>query len=267
LSSFLKTFGAERLSRIPARLRDDARIVSLTRNWTEILAAKVNGKPISRVVFRNGAVFESPPEIDLLFLFHEIWLERVYDRKGYEIRPGDKVIDIGGNIGAFAVFAGSSASNVSINTYEPFPQNVKYLKKNIEASKLSGINIFQAAVAGEDGERFLKVDDSWVRHSLSDGAEEGRGIKVETITLDRILGEMGKCNFLKVDCEGGEYDIFYNAKPETLRKIDRIVCEYHDVAGGTGEELKSFFEKNSFRVDLFKAFDETTGVLFLTNQR
>jgi len=266
LSSFFRSIGAERLSRIPARLRDDARIIGLTRNWAEILSAKLSGKPLSRVVFRNGSVLEGPAEIDLLFLFHEIWLDKVYARKGYEIRSGDKVLDIGGNIGAFALYAGNSASDVSIDSYEPFPENAKFLKKNIETSKLKGVTIFQAAVAGENGEQFLRVDDSWVKHSLSDNAE-GRGIKVETIALDKIVEEMGRCDLLKVDCEGGEYEIFYNAAPETLRKIDRIVCEYHDVPGRTGEELKRFFEANSFRVDLFEAFDETTGVLFVTNQR
>jgi FkbM family methyltransferase len=225
-----------RISRIPARIKQDARIIKLVSNWREVLSAKLHRRSLEKVYFRNGMVLEVPPGgIDLLFLIHEIWVEKIYERSGYEIKPGHIVIDIGGNIGAFALWAAGCAPGVSIYSYEPFPQNVEYLEKNAKASKLENIKVFQAAVAGENGERLLRVEDSWVGHSLSDNAEEGRGIKVETITLDNILEQVGRCDFLKIDCEGGEYEIFYSSKPETLRKIDRIVCEYHDGTGGNGE--------------------------------
>jgi FkbM family methyltransferase len=257
----------KRISRIPARIKQDARTIKLVSNWLEVLWAKLNRRRIGKIFFRNGMVLEVPDGIDLLFLFHEIWIDGVYERRGYEIKAGNKVADIGGNIGAFALWAAGRAPGVSIRSYEPFPQNVEYLKKNIAASGLDHIRVFQAAVAGQNGDRFLRVEDSWVGHSLSDEAQGPGGIRVSTVTLDTIIEDAGHCDFLKIDCEGGEYEIFYGSKPETLEKIDRIVCEYHDGPGGNGIELKAFFEANSFRVDVFRKLDEATGVLFLTNLR
>ena len=38
---------------------------------------------------------------------------------------------------------------------------------------------------------------------------------------------MEKCDFLKLDCEGGEYEILYHASETSLQKIGRIVCEFN----------------------------------------
>lgn len=257
----------ERLSRIPARIRQDIETIRLVKNWREVLSAKLFGGSLQKINFRDGIVLESPPEVDLLFLFHEIWIDKIYDLKGYEIRKGYKIIDIGGNIGAFALYAAGREKDISIRAYEPFPENAEFFTKNVEVSNLEGIKVYQEAVAGAEGERVLQVDDSWVRHSLSENGAETGGIRVPATSLDSILEETRHCDLLKIDCEGGEYEIFYGAKPETLRMIDRIVCEYHDGPAGNGEELKKFFEANSFEVDTFRSFDETTGLLLLRNSR
>ncbi len=38
-----------------------------------------------------------------------------------------------------------------------------------------------------------------------------------------------KVDFLKVDCEGGEYDIFYSTSVDTLNKCEYMAIEYHDI--------------------------------------
>ena len=265
MSIMSESMSFERMARIPRRVANDIKIIRLTKNWREVLAAKAGGRDLRRVYFRNGAVLDAPAEIDLLFLFHEVWIDRIYDLPGFEIKAGDDVIDIGGNIGAFAVFAGKRAENVKIHSYEPFPMNAAFLRKNVENSGLNNVNIIEAAVAGNNGERTLKIDDSWVKHSLNEISSKESGIRIKCLSLDEVLTEIDHCNLLKIDCEGGEYEIFYGAKPETLRSIDKIVCEYHDGEHGTGKQLKDFFEANSFRADIFKVFDTSTGLICLTN--
>lgn len=36
-------------------------------------------------------------------------------------------------------------------------------------------------------------------------------------------------DFLKVDCEGGEYDIFFSVSAEVLSHCKYIAIEYHDI--------------------------------------
>jgi len=154
---------------------------------------------------RSGIEFASPDEVDLSFLFHEIWVDGVYSHPGYEIKQGDVVIDIGGNIGVYAALVASQSPDVKVFSYEPFPENAKFFEKNIADSKLNNVKLYQKAVAGAAGTRKLRVADSWVSHSLGDNGSTGHTLEVECIALNDIVTETGSCDLLKIDCEGGEY--------------------------------------------------------------
>lgn len=271
MSLFSQTIDAERLARIPNRLREDWQTVRLLRNWRETLGAKLKREKLKSLRFRNNLVLHSPSQVDLGFLFHEIWLDGVYNRSGYEVGQGDIVIDIGANIGTFAIYVAASAPGVKVFAYEPFPQNFDYLCKNISDSYLTNVKPYRKAIAGMNEQRTLNVSDAWVLNSLSANNEEHKtanGIQVECITLSEILKETERCDLLKIDCEGSEYEIFYSCSPETLSKIRRIVGEYHefDVSPEkTGKALCEFLESNSFRIDHFAPIDSKTGAFFATN--
>ncbi len=44
--------------------------------------------------------------------------------------------------------------------------------------------------------------------------------------MARLPGQ--RCDLLKMDCEGSEYEILLGAEPALLDRIDRISIEYHD---------------------------------------
>jgi hypothetical protein len=58
-----------------------------------------------------------------------------------------------------------------------------------------------------------------------------------------------RIDLLKLDCEGSEYSIFFNAQPENLESIQRVILEYHDgVDGHTHQELAAHLEDHGFKV-------------------
>ena len=254
-----------RIKRIPARIREDVLILRLAKNWQDILSAKARRAPVREICLRNGVIFTSPDEIDLSFLFHEIWIDRVYCPKGYLVSGGDVVIDIGGNIGVFAAFVAVQDPQIRVFSFEPFPENTEYFERNISRSGIKNVTLFQKAVAGKAGIRALTVSDSWVTHSLGTEGSTGNMIEVECVPLDQVLNETGYCSLLKIDCEGSEYEIFEGASERTLKRIQKVVCEYHKTADRDGENLRTFFEANNFKIDVFERLDEQTGLICATN--
>lgn len=259
-----------RLGRIPARCRNDARLVWMLENWREALAAEWNRTPLKRVKLRSGVELEGPDSVGLDFLFHETWVRGLYSPPGYEVGRGDVVIDVGANIGVFALYAATRAPGVRVLAYEPFPGNVKWLRRNVERSGLTNVEVRERAVGGRTGARVLHVSDDWIMHSLSgDGAAAPGGLEVECVSFDDLMrGEgVGRCDLLKLDCEGSEYEILEGCAPETLARVRRIVGEYHEGPGigGTGRGLRRFLESRSFRVDRFEEMDVGNGVLCATN--
>jgi FkbM family methyltransferase len=75
--------------------------------------------------------------------------------------------------------------------------------------------------------------------------------QVETININSLISTIEeKINFLKVDCEGSEYDLFQTITSPNLQKIERCVIETH------GEEIDNFVYKtlveNHFEVKKYK---------------
>lgn len=253
-----------RLLRVPKRISQDLKIIRLAKNWKEILSSNLTQEPLLSVKLRNGVVLSSPPEASLNYLFHEIWLDEVYLSKGYEIKPDQIVFDIGGNIGVFALYAATRAANVKVVSFEPFPQNAAYFRQNLQDSKLENVTFYDRAVAGEPGERTLQVHQSWIKHSLNENPSAGGGIAVQCISLDQALENFDRCDLLKLDCEGGEYEILYSSLPATRGKIKRIVSEFHnaDDKEKNGASLRKFLELNNYRIDVYQTFDDSSGLIF-----
>ena len=91
------------------------------------------------------------------------------------------------------------------------------------ANGLPNVKVFRKAVSGEGGNKTLYISDAWVGHSLNidhdhDHVDE---VDIECVTLDEVLSKISICNLLKIDCEGSEYDVFYPASDNSLKRSRR----------------------------------------------
>jgi FkbM family methyltransferase len=142
------------------------------------------------------------------------------------IKPHDVVLDIGGHIGTFSVFAASRGSNVI--TYEAVQRNFDLLKENIEINGFP-VKINKMAVAGKNETRTIYIRNFNFGGSnlYSPHADENFKEQVECITLDKVFetNNIKECHFLKLDCEGAELEILENFSD--LTKLKYIAMEYH----------------------------------------
>ncbi|QYO66338.1 FkbM family methyltransferase [Leptolyngbya sp. 7M] len=196
-------------------------------------------------------------------MFHEIWIDQLYSPAGYEIKDDYSVVDIGANIGVFSLYAASAARNVRVRAFEPFPTNSEYFSRNRDESGAENVELITAAVADSEGTRILQVEDSWILHSLAEKGSSVGGIEVACVSLAEALNGIERCHLLKIDCEGGEYEILYSAAPETLAKIDRIVCEFNigQSDGENGEQLAHFLVSHGFHIESVRTLDESAGFI------
>src|SRR5438876_1220346 len=76
-------------------------------------------------------------------------------------------------------------------------------------------------------------------------------------TLQRILDENGvdRVNYLKCDCEGGEYEIFRSLDDATFARIDKIAMEFHEYSPEQNrQELIDILQKHGFKVQVEKSW-------------
>jgi FkbM family methyltransferase len=225
------------------------------KNWWIYLAYKYGLAETEQLVFetRNGVIVEVP--IRLLQTFKEIFMDECY-LTGLErpIPAGAAVVDIGANAGYFSLFAASRFTDARIFSFEPVPVNYVQLERHRNLNSSRQIKCFPQAVAGKAGEISLAFDssDSFTTSAtiFAQNAAQREQIKVPCLTLGQVMDENGinKCDLLKMDCEGAEYEILYNCPAEYLQRIDQIAMEVHrgEKENQNITALEAFFQQQGF---------------------
>ncbi len=144
-----------------------------------------------------------------------------------EIKPDSVIIDIGAHIGGFSVHAGKIATRGKIYAYEPFWSSYQLLKENIKLNNLKNVIASELAVNNQNGFIDLYINPiNFAENSLNKKFSES--IKVYSTTLEDVFfyNKINKCDLLKIDCEGSEYNILYSSG-KILNRINQIIVEYH----------------------------------------
>lgn len=162
----------------------------------------------------------------------EVVIEREYSREGFEINDADCVVDIGGNIGSFAVLAGSQARRGRVISCEPIAANFRLLEENLRRNGLKNVTAIRAAMVERSGpvEIFVSDEGSGSHSVVRELAGASRRREpVGGYSLADLFAKFAieRCDLLKLDCEGAEFPILHSLPPELARRIRRVVLEYH----------------------------------------
>lgn len=213
---------------------DYFRFVHRTKDWALELARQTNGKiGIGKNIVKINAFgkrllfyFDSPTALgSTVGLGLEQFVEEEYS---WLDAAGKDVVDIGATIGDTAIyFAARNARHVY--AIEPYPNACRIARRNIKLNNMgSKITMLNQAVGGKRGfARMKKHGEIGSGVYLEQGISSG-GKRIEIVTLEDIVKRYGiRKGVLKIDCEGGEYDIILGASRDTLRSFDQIEMEYH----------------------------------------
>lgn len=159
------------------------------------------------------------------------------------------VIDIGAHIGLFTVRISQIARNILC--YEPASDNFELLSHNVKKNGLEGrVSLFKSAVSSLPGMASLYRRKDPYDYSIVGGNGYTKMEEVPTTTLSDIFlsNAIERCDLLKLDCEGAEYDIISQADESLLRKVHKIVLEYHPVAGRSSDIISRKLRRVGFDV-------------------
>lgn len=231
-----------RALRQPGRVAEILRARRATPQWME-LTAKYAGAP-----FRPFAInlpsgpFEFREKSDIA-TFWQIFFAGIYT-----LRPTDRlIIDAGGNIGSFSLYALLFSPQIRVIAVEPssatFARLVSLLKAHGVSDRATCVH---AALGGSEGvTTIMTTGPSQFRI-----AGEGAGEQVPRVTLESIVPPAERVNLLKIDIEGSEYETFAAAPRHVLDRIDRIALEYHPTPGREHQwpALRQSLQSVGFRV-------------------
>jgi len=207
----------------------------------------------ARVNLKSGETFMVFSLMDL-WILKETLLDRQYEVVSLPLQDGWTIVDIGAALGDYAVWAAKQAPHGRLIAVEPFPPSVSLLRSNLEKNHVFNVEVFAGAIAASSGSTSLKVEQgSIVQNSTAVNQKSGQTVEVITASLDDLFAkyEISKCDYLKMDCEGGEYAILFSVSAQSLAKIDRICMEVHDgMTEHNRQDMIKFLEKAGYRIRL-----------------
>ena len=145
-------------------------------------------------------------------ILEEIFNERIYEKE-FQVEEGDTVVDVGASVGPFT-YSILPSNPSRVFCIEPSNREFETLKKNLPHQNVTLIN------------KGISATNSTVKSDMLFGGES----EMEGITFKTFLkkNNIDVIDFMKTDCEGGEYDIFtienFSLLKDTLRKV---VGEWH----------------------------------------
>jgi len=186
---YVWTHPANESRRIRALLRA-ARFQLTGRLWGRpTLATLGDNSRIWAYLHRTAAskvVYANPPDYPEMVVWREV------------LHPGDLFIDVGANIGSYAILAAESGAEVI--ALEPAPDTYALLLENIALNGYPVRAILAAAGAQAGVARFTSGQDS-VNRFDSQGSASTNVVTIDSLIGDRVVTGM------KVDVEGFEIEV------------------------------------------------------------
>lgn len=172
----------------------------------------------------------------------------------FNLEQDGTIIDIGAGIGDFSIFAAMMVHQGRVLAFEPFPESFHLLQENIQVNSIANITVSSKAVGAQAGYLYLNAAaanplQQYARSTTNNPLD----IQVDSVSLGDIFEnhQLSFCHLLKLDCEGGEYEILFSLAPEIIRQIGAVTMEYHDgITEYNHKDLVDFFRKHGFAVQV-----------------
>lgn len=188
---------------------------------------------------------------------HNIYLPKKF---GFELKKGDTVVDLGGYIGDFSIYARQFGTRVIV--VEPMDDNYNQIVKNTELNEMN-VEICREAISDKSGtaDFYINRGNYGACGFNSDyRIENQEKTTVKTITLKELFDRYGieHCSLLKFDTEGAELTYFDDFP--YFDKVDQITGECP--SGEIVDHLGELFAQKGYTVNWSSLSDDSEKVIY-----
>jgi FkbM family methyltransferase len=243
---------------------------------------------VHSVTLPNGIdIVEINPH-ETSFLYDEIFIQELYGSRGIEIAPGGVVIDVGANIGLFALYMAQKFNVGRMFCFEPAPHCFEALKTNVaplgtsvvvsnaalgdgegqaEFTYYPNYTIMSSMVADKqrDGDvlragartqlerKFNKAaDERMVEYLVGRKLDDAQTFQCPVTTLSQTFATHGinRAALVKIDVECAETIVLNGIADADWARIDQFVIEVHDQGAQEHEAMRDRLVAKGYNVQL-----------------
>ena len=171
-------------------------------------------------------------------------IQEIVDYDSYQIDKmtfdvdNNWIVDIGANIGVTTLVF-SLLRGAQVISFEPFPSNVNALYANLYLNGISNVRVMPYAVFNKDGIVKFRPGEDIEGNAIDVCGHIAEGetdfsqhlVQVNSLCLESALAQVPnkQIKLIKMDCEGGEYEIVNQITPDIASHVENITLEVHDI--------------------------------------
>ena len=199
---------------------------------------------------------------DMHYILNEIFYQKVYNNDFVCVAENDIVFDIGFNYGFFTLDALTYKPKKIIG-FEPNPNLVKLFNR----LHIDSVELHQSAVSNKAGSTIFYENNFSGKssiHSDVNSDTSSNSYQVNICSFNDMAEQYDVIDYLKVDCEGAEYEIFESIPKEFLtNRIRKIALEFHhNINDIKVVNLISKIKQCGFETKIDYKDGDSTGMLY-----
>lgn len=208
-------------------------------------------RPASNRLFRDGILARTNGEPFWMpyvtASYCDTYEERSIELLKQAIRPGMTFVDVGANIGYFAVMASRMVGpSGKVYAVEPSPKSIALLEKNLALHKASNVTVLKVGAGDKTATMTLQLTAEQQNDSLFAIPAYSRAIGTTEVQIERLDTLISTADMVKMDVQGFEIEALDGMTGIIERSPGlKFLVEWHAVgleaAGHDPEELLDWF--------------------------
>jgi FkbM family methyltransferase len=206
----------KRISFLVGEFRGGTRAYPLALNsdYSVLIRHQTQDTAVFAELFRAPMAYEPPSPV-------AVALGQIANRRGL------RVLDLGGNIGLFALYTFVRYGGAHVTSYEPEPDNLAVLRECARLNHFARWDIIHGCATATDG--VVSITPARFAHT----AVASTGLEVPSVD---VLPLLDRYDFVKMDIEGSEWQIIRDERwPGAMQDVTALVLEWHDRASRVAE--------------------------------
>ena len=236
---------------ILSRVNSSLKLISKTNLLSYVKLKFSFGKKVIRISINNNNIWIRKNSTDLQVAIDSLTGEFNVLKDYIDSDFSGVIIDAGGYIGSATLALKNLFPHAKIICIEPSLKNFQILKKNL--SQIKDVQLIFGALVGIKRNKVVLKDrmtGNWgfsIASDTHDTSYKAELNEAPAYTISQLGVRIEDIGILKLDIEGGEYELF-KEDSKTLKKIPIIFVELHErIVRGTE---KAFYNFSSNRLTI-----------------
>tara|TARA_R110002153_G_scaffold246944_1_gene402899 strand:+ start:264 stop:926 length:663 start_codon:yes stop_codon:yes gene_type:complete len=177
-------------------------------------------KYYEKSIIMNYLPFKTTCAVNKSIMNKRVWEKGVLELYKKYLNKDSIVLDIGANLGTHTIPL--SLLSKKVYAFEPQKKIYELLSKTVKDNELTNIELFNNIVSDGKHEslQFLNTDCGKASVAVYRPRLDGYVTTEKCVTVDSL--NLDKCDLMKIDVEGGEWDVLEGSK-ETIKKYKPVI--------------------------------------------